>query len=121
MSDFEIVMAGPAPALNRTYKVNLTGGRHVYKDSKVTVWQDSVAWLIKAARPRGWVPAQRVLITIEWYSARKRDCDSGVKAALDAVAVGLGVDDSIFLLSVPVNEVDRANTRTVIRVENVYA
>jgi len=89
------------------------------KHSAVSTWQDSVAWLVKAARPRDFVPGRRVLVTIEWYSPRKRDCDAGVKACLDAVAVGLGIDDSCFLLSVPVNEIDKANPRTVIRIENV--
>ncbi len=120
MSDFEIVVPGWAPTLNSTYKVAMAGqSRRVYKDAATATWQDGVAWQIKAARPRAWSPSRRVLITIEWYMPRKRDCDAGVKAALDAVAVGLGVDDSIFLLSVPVNEIDKENPRTVIRVENV--
>lgn len=42
-----------------------------------------------------------------------------VKACLDAVAVGLGVDDSCFLLSVTVNEIDKEHPRTVVHVENV--
>ena len=116
---FEVVIEGWAPTLNETYKAVPTNkGLRFAKSSAVAVWQDSLAWLVKAARPKDWQPARRVLITIEWYQPRKRDCDAGVKAALDAVAVGLGVDDSCFLLSVPVNEIDKANPRSVIRVEN---
>lgn len=117
---FEVVIEGPAPALNATYKVHYgeAGNRQFYKNSKVATWQDSLAWLVKAARPKGWTPARRVLITIEWYQPRKRDVDAGIKACLDAVAVGLGIDDSCFLLNVPVNEVDKAKPRTVIRIEN---
>src|SRR5688572_26169091 len=113
-------MPGHAPTLNGTYKVAMAGSkRRIYKDASVLAWQDALAWMVKAARPRSWSPARRVLITLEWYMPRKRDCDAGVKAALDAIAVGLGVDDSIFLLSVPVNEIDKQNPRTIIRIENV--
>ncbi len=121
MSDFTVEIEGHAPTLNSTYKVHYgeAGNRQFYKDSKVATWQDSLAWLVKAARPKDWKPARRVLITIEWYQPRKRDCDAGVKACLDAVATGLGVDDSCFLLAVPVNEIDKAAPRTVVHVENV--
>ena len=120
MTDWEVVIPGHAPALNKTYKVTYggEGRRHVYKDSKVATWQDTAAWLVRAARPKDWHPSRRVMVTIEWYQPRKRDCDSGVKAALDAIATGLGVDDSIFLLCVPVNEIDKVNPRTVVRVSN---
>lgn len=115
-----IEVPGPAPAINSTYHpVVVRGHLRLAKRSEVLTWQDTVAWLVKASRPLGWSPARRVLITIEWYSPRKRDCDSGVKAALDAIASGLGVDDACFLLSVPVNEVDKANPRTRITIENV--
>lgn len=120
MSDFGVIVPGVAPTLNSSYKVAGVGqSRRIYKDSSVSVWQEAVAWEIKAVRPRGWTPARRVLVTIEWYMPRKRDCDAGVKACLDAVAVGLGVDDSCFLLSVPVNEIDKDRPRTVITVENL--
>ena len=116
-----VMIEGPAPALNSTYRpiVRHGGKLGLAKRSGVLAWQDTLSWLVKAARPKGWVPARRVLITIEWYSPRKRDADAGVKACLDAVAVGLGIDDSCFLLSVPVNEIDRESPRTIVHVENV--
>jgi Holliday junction resolvase RusA-like endonuclease len=125
MNGWTVEIPGPAPALNTTYKVVVTKnalGKPVTRLAKhgaVATWQDAAAWLVKAARPKGWQPGRRVLVTIEWYSPRKRDCDAGVKAALDAVAVGLGIDDGCFLLSVPVNEIDKANPRTLLRIENV--
>lgn len=118
MSEFSIEVSGPAPAINAAYKVNYgdNGKRSFYKDSKVSTWQDTVAWLIRGAKPKNWAATRRVMIVIEWYNPRKRDCDSGVKFALDAVATGLGIDDGCFLLSVPVNETDKANPRTKITV-----
>lgn len=121
MPDFTVVIPGKAPRLNDTYKVNVRQNRRVYKDPDVALWQDTAAWLVKAARPRDWKPAKRVMVTIECYTPgpHPRDSDAQVKATLDALAVGLGVDDKIFLHCVPVNEVDRAAPRTVIHVENV--
>lgn len=121
MPDFTITVPGPAPALNATYKAAGAGAnRRIYKDSKVSTWQDTCAWLVKAARPRDWRPGEKIMITIEWYMPRKRDCDAGIKSVLDAVAVGLGVDDSIFLVCVPINDVDKVSPRSVIHVENVW-
>lgn len=116
---FSVEIPGWAPTLNETYRpVPTAKGMRLAKSSEVATWQDTLAWLVRAAKPRDWKPARRVLITIEWHQARARDCDAGVKAALDAVAVGLGVNDSIFLLSVPVNEIDKANPRSKITIEN---
>lgn len=115
-----VEVPGPAPAINSTYKIVVAGGKvRLAKKPEVLVWQQTVAWLVKASRPLGWMPARRVMVTIEWYSPRKRDVDAGCKAALDAVAMGLGIDDACFLLSVPVNEIDKANPRTIVRIENV--
>lgn len=115
-----VTIAGPAPALNSSYHPVVVNGKlRLAKHSAVSVWQDAVAWQVKAARPRGWEPGPKIMVTIEWYSSRKRDSDAGVKACLDAVAVGLGVDDARFLHCVPVNEVDKVSPRTVIRLENM--
>lgn len=129
MADFEIIIPGSPGAINRAYKAIVVGPRcHVCgygkpgiaKNDNIETWQTEVAWRTKAARPSGWTPARRVVIEMDFYMGREgRDGDGPTKPLLDGIAVGLGVDDRIFLGRVMSNEVDRANPRTVVRVENV--
>ena len=125
MSDdraFRVTIPGKPPTVNETYKVVhhppfcKTCGRGVPrlgKESSVATWQDTVAWLTKAAKPSNWAAARRVRIVIEWWMPREgRDADGPVKALLDGIKVGLGVDDRYFLHTIRSIEVDRANPRT---------
>ncbi len=117
---WSVVIEGNPPALNDTYKVNYgdKGKRSFYKNSSVTAWQDTVAWLVRQARPRGWEPTRRVRVEITWWTIKKRDADAGIKALLDGIAVGLGTDDSAFLPTVLSNEVDKADPRTIVTIRN---
>ncbi len=47
---------------------------------------------------------------------RKRDADNLLKLSLDAIAAGLGVDDSRFLPRIMSRELDRKNPRIEVRV-----
>jgi hypothetical protein len=129
MPDFEVLIPGSPGAINRAYKPIVAGPRcrvcgygrpGIAKNDNVEAWQTEVAWRVKAARPSGWLPARRVVIEMFFWMGREgRDGDGPTKPLLDGIAVGLGVDDRIFLGRVMSNEVDRANPRSVIHVENV--
>jgi Holliday junction resolvase RusA-like endonuclease len=117
MTDFSVVIDGNPPALNTTYKIITIKGRgRLAKHSAVSSWQDTVAWLTRAAKPADWEPSRRVRVEISWYAARKRDADAGMKALLDGLAVGLGIDDACFLPTVLLNEVDKARPRTEVTI-----
>jgi Holliday junction resolvase RusA-like endonuclease len=117
MPDFSVAIPGNPPALNSTYKVVTIKGRgRLAKHSAVSVWQDSVAWLTRAAKPADWQPSRRVRVEVSWYAARKRDADAGLKALLDGLAVGLGIDDACFLPTILLNEVDKTDPRTLVTI-----
>ena len=128
MSDFEVVIPGNPPGINDTYAIVHhppfcptchRGAPRLGKKPHVETWQDSIAWLVKSARPSGWQPARRTVIEIEWYTERAgRDADGPMKALLDGIKVGLGCDDRGFLPRVLLNEKDKASPRTIVRVTN---
>lgn len=125
---FEVVIPGSPAAVNRAYRPIIIGPRcpvcgwgkpSLAKNEGVENWQVEVAWRVKNARPKGWEPARRVIIEMDFYMAREgRDGDGPTKPLLDGIAQGLGVDDRIFLGRVMSNEVDKANPRTVVRIIN---
>lgn len=117
MSEFSVTIPGNPPALNSTYKVvTIKGHGRLAKHAAVATWQDTVAWLTKVAAPKGWSPSRRVRVEVAWWTARTRDADAGLKALLDALATGLGINDSCFLPTVLSNEVDKANPRTEVTI-----
>ncbi len=119
MDEFSVVIPGDPPALNATYRVvTIKGHGRLAKTSEVTTWQTGTAFLVRAAKPSGWAPSRRVRVEVSWFTTRKRDADSGIKALLDALAAGLGINDSCFLPTVLSNEVDKASPRTVVTVRN---
>lgn len=128
MNEFRVTIPGSPGAINRAYKVVEFGARcptcgrgkpGLAKNSGVEAWQTEVAWLSRAARPRGWLPGRRVRIVIDFWMARAgRDADGPLKPLLDGIAEGLGVDDKIFLSTVRSNEVDRLAPRTELEIIN---
>lgn len=125
---FEVTIPGSPAAINRAYVVREYGARcptcgrgkpGLAKAPAVENWQTEVAWQVKNARPSGWAPARRVVVEMDFYMARAgRDGDGPTKPLLDGIAVGLGVDDRIFLGRVMKNEVDRKFPRTIVRIRN---
>lgn len=123
-----VEIPGSPGAVNRAYRPIVVGRRcptcgygkpGLAKNEGVETWQTEVAWRTKTVRPRGWLPARRVIIEIDFWMGREgRDGDGPLKPLLDGIAEGLGVNDSIFLARVMSNEVDRANPRTVVRISN---
>lgn len=129
MTDWSFEVPGSPAAINRAYKVVTFGPRcptcgrgkpGLGKNSEATTWQESVAWLTKSTRPRGWNPTRRVVVEVSFWMGREgRDGDGPLKPLLDGIATGLGIDDRIFLVRVMSNEVDRANPRTEVTIRNV--
>lgn len=125
---FAVMIPGSPAAINRAYKAIVVGRRcpvcgggkpGLAKNEGVENWQTEVSWLVKAAKPRDWTPARRVVVEMRFWMGREgRDGDGPTKPLLDAIALGLGVDDRIFLGRVMSNEVDRANPRTELRIVN---
>lgn len=123
-----VEIAGNPPTINASYKIVYMrpfcpvcnrGTARLGKAPDVEVWQTAVAFSVQAARPRGWQPSRRVRIGIEWYMIRAgRDADGPLKACLDGIKVGLGIDDRIFLPTIISNEIDRAAPRTVLTLSN---
>lgn len=129
MTEFTVEVPGSPGAINRAYKPITVGPRcrvcgygkpGLAKNDNVENWQTEVAWRVKAARPRGWLPTRRVIIEMEfWMGKEGRDGDGPTKPLLDGIAEGLGVNDRIFLGRVMSVEVDKANPRTLIRVKTL--
>jgi Holliday junction resolvase RusA-like endonuclease len=126
---WSVTVPGNPPSVNDTYAIVYQGVRcpacgrgqpRLGKKAHVETWQDSVAWLVKSARPKGWEPARRTRISIEWWTYRAgRDADGPLKACLDGIKVGLGCDDKGFMPTITSNEKDAANPRTVLTIENI--
>jgi Holliday junction resolvase RusA-like endonuclease len=116
---WSVTIPGNPPTLNSTYKVvTIAGHSRLAKHSAVATWQDTVAWLTRAAVPKDWSASRRVRVEITWWTARTHDADAGLKALLDGLAVGLGINDRCFLPTVVSNEVDAANPRTEVMIRN---
>jgi Holliday junction resolvase RusA-like endonuclease len=124
---WEFVIPGDPPSVNATYKIVYVGARcptcgrgpaRLGKHAGVETWQTEVAWRVRSARPSGWLPSRRTVIEVDQFTSRWHDSDNSFKALSDAIAAGLGCDDKGFLLRAMVNEVDKANPRTVVRVWN---
>jgi len=128
MTDFEVVIPGSPAAVNRAYRPIVRGARcpvcgggrpGLAKNEGVETWQVEVAWRTKTARPKGWMPARRVVVEMEFWMGREgRDADGPIKQLLDGIAEGLGVNDRIFLPRVISNEVDHGDPRTIVRIRN---
>lgn len=117
MTEFKVTIPGDPPRINATYKVITIRGRgRLAKHSEVSTWQDGAALLVRVAKPSGWEPSRRVRIEIAWWTTRQRDADSGLKACLDAIATGLGINDSCFLPTIVSNEKDPARPRTEVTI-----
>jgi Holliday junction resolvase RusA-like endonuclease len=116
---WQIEVEGDPPTWNHSYRIGYIRGRPgIVKLQSVSDWQAYVSLMVRVARPSDWQPGRRVRVVIDWRTSRARDCDAGLKALLDAVATGLGVNDRIFLACIRSNEVDRARPRTLITIAN---
>ena len=89
------------------------------KSSDAYAYQEGAAYIVRTARPSGWVAARRVRITYRmWFNREGRDASNAIKLLEDAIAGALGVNDKTFLPCVELLEVDKTNPRVEVTVEN---
>ncbi len=101
MNHFRFTIPGQPPSWNQSYRHRTieVGGKRVsrlFKDKSVKAWQDDVVMITRAARPTGFAPRNRIIVGYQMYLAAKLDADNVFKMANDAIARGLGVNDSRF-------------------------
>lgn len=123
-TEWSFIVPGPPPSINSTYKVvtmkkDGVTTRRLAKTPEAVAWQLGVVYIVKTARPSGWLPGRRVRIDITfWMNRGGRDADNPQKALLDAIATGLGVNDSSFLPCVVSNEIDKNRPRVEVSIRN---
>jgi Holliday junction resolvase RusA-like endonuclease len=124
MTDFTFTVPGAPLSINATYKiVQMRSGagmtRRLAKTPEAVAWQLGIVYIVKTARPSGWIPGRRVRINMAfWMNRAGRDADNPQKALLDSIATALGVNDSTFLPCVVSNEVDKTNPRVEVTIRN---
>jgi len=69
----------------------------LYKEQDVKTWQASVEMIARAAKPSGFAPRHQVVVGYQMYLERGLDADNVMKMLNDAIAKGIGVNDSRFL------------------------
>jgi Holliday junction resolvase RusA-like endonuclease len=67
----------------------------MFKTEEAEVYQDSVRWLAKIAKPSGFMPAH-VIVGYDFVLARDIDCDNVMKMIHDALAEAINLDDKNF-------------------------
>lgn len=91
------MVPGQPPSTNHIY-VRVRGQwNKMAKAPGVESYQQDVALLARNARPSGFHASGQVRICFDWYLSRDADCDNLMKATLDGVALGLGMNDRLFL------------------------
>jgi len=90
------------------------------KADGVEAYQTGVTYITKTAKPTGWVPGRQIRLRYQFYLNREVDCDNALKAINDAIALGLGVNDKIFLPCVTSKVIDKkAAPCVVVELENI--
>lgn len=116
-STFSVVIKGQPVSVNHVYA---SRGSRRYKLAGVESYQVAAAALIRLARPKGWLPGRQIIVHYwMWLTSSRMDCSNHLKVIEDAIAAGLGVNDSIFLPQVHAKEVDKANPRIRVMIENI--
>jgi len=94
---------GQPPSWNRAYRIvrmkrkDGSSYMHMAKAKDIEPYQLYVSHMARQAKPAGWVPA--VPCVVRYWFHLKRDIDSTncLKILEDAIAIGLDVNDRIFL------------------------
>jgi hypothetical protein len=127
VSSWRMTLPGPPPTVNHSYKIvrvpRKGGGGLVSRLGKadgIEAYQTGVTYITKVAKPTGWEPGRQIRLRYQFFLNREIDCDNALKAINDAIALGLGVNDRIFLPCVESKIVDkRAAPCVVVEVENL--
>lgn len=121
MSGWSFTVPGLPPSVNHAYRPIRTknGTMSLAKSSEALAYQVGAAYIVKVARPSGWVAARRVRITYRmWFNREGRDASNAIKLLEDAIAEALGVNDKTFIPCVELVEVDKFNPRVELTIEN---
>jgi Holliday junction resolvase RusA-like endonuclease len=112
---FQFTIPGQPPSWNQSYRHRTVGlvDKHgqpvlgsdlqpkrvsrLFKNKDVKAWQASVEMIARAAKPTGFAPKNQVVVGYHMYLERGLDADNVMKMLNDAIAKGIGVNDSRFL------------------------
>lgn len=100
---FTFRIDGEPPSWNHSYRdvvIKTKAGRSYRTRAKTpaaTAYQVLTTLMAREAVPPGWEPADQLRISYAFYFSRARDADNALKMLNDAIAKGIGVNDSRFL------------------------
>lgn len=100
---FTFRIDGEPPSWNHAYRdviIKTKAGKSYRTRAKTpaaTAYQVLTTLRTKEAMPPGWTPSEQLRISYAFYFKRARDADNSLKMLNDAIAKGLGVNDSRFL------------------------
>lgn len=83
---FTVILPGQPPSGNHMYEGY---GKNRHKTSDVSAYQEAVAWLVKAAMPRGWRPGPDVVIEFRLLLNRAVDATNVMKVIEDGIGEAL--------------------------------
>lgn len=94
-------------------------GGHYRRKGHVQAWMRSLAWRIKAEIiGMLWAPPIKIMVEFRWPDARMRDDHNYYKVICDAVADGLGINDSNIRIGTINTWIVKANPGFTIRIED---
>lgn len=115
---------GQPPSLNHNYRIirikhrDGTSHQQLGKLKDVESYQLIVTSLTRRALPPGYIPPDRqIRVRYRFYLKRDIDCDNALKAINDALAIGLGVNDKLFLPCVESKETGYSDPHTEIEID----
>ena len=100
---WSFTLEGQPPSWNHSYHDVIIRPRNGVpfrtkaKTSEALQYQNDVGWIVRTARPSGWVPTPQVRLIYDFAFGRPMDADNAMKMLNDAVAHALGIDDKTFL------------------------
>jgi Holliday junction resolvase RusA-like endonuclease len=108
---FTVRLPAP-PGINASYRGAHGGGRLLLTDA-AKAWKEQAAWLTRYARDEmGLLPRPPYVVTLGFYwPSRRFDVDGGIKLALDALFLGLGMNDRTVDEVRAFRRVDKLNPR----------
>jgi Holliday junction resolvase RusA-like endonuclease len=116
--NWQFTVEGQPPSVNHMYARTRTGG--VRKSPGVEAYQAGVTLIARTSAPSGWNTGWGfVRLEYEFRLKRDIDCDNLLKALNDAIAVGLGINDRLFLPCVRSKEIGVKNPSVTVTVMHI--
>lgn len=114
---WQVVIPGQPPSVNHMYARG-NPRRPVRKTANAEAYQAAATLIVRTTRPSGWAYTEgyiRLMYDLELQ--RDMDCDNVLKALNDAIAIGLGVNDKVFLPCVRSKEVGVKHPQVIVTVD----